>query len=73
MNFQKKHNSDIANIELMKCLGNCSICNQGPYCTVNDFLFQEDSGESLNEFLNDLVARLRIALKEYNERKEKEI
>jgi len=62
INFQRKHNSDIVNIEILQCLGNCTICSQGPFCTVNDFLFQEETVEGLNHFLNDLVDSLRDEL-----------
>jgi uncharacterized protein YuzB (UPF0349 family) len=65
MDYQREQNSDIANVELLHCLGNCSICNQGPYCTVNDFLFQQDNPEALNDYLNSLIARLRKSLEEY--------
>jgi uncharacterized protein YuzB (UPF0349 family) len=72
MRYQQEHNHDIANVELLRCLGNCSICNQGPYCTVNDFLFQKDTPEQLNDHLNQLLARLRKDLEEQRRKKKEE-
>lgn len=68
MEYQKEHQSSLVNVETYRCLGNCTICNQGPYCTVNDILFQKNSPEELNVFLNELLAKLRQSLKEHHEK-----
>ena len=59
-----KQYGDLAHVEELRCLGNCSICNQGPYCTVNDFLFQQDNPQALKAYLDQLLDQLRKGLAE---------
>lgn len=61
---QSEHNSDLLNIETLHCLGNCSLCNQGPYCALNDILFQEKDAAALNKRIDQLLGKLRKALDE---------
>lgn len=61
---QSKHNGDLVQIETYRCLGHCTICNQGPFCALNDLLFQEDNAASLNQRLSVIFENLQAGLKQ---------
>lgn len=55
----ENHYSDMVDIEEFRCLSNCSICNQGPYCTINDFLFNNKTPTKLINDLDKLLTDLK--------------
>lgn len=63
---------EMANVKHERCLGNCSVCNQGPYCTVNDFLFQRESSEAFLAYIESLLQQLQVSLNERRKKKTKE-
>lgn len=62
MDHIRENYSDISSINTYRCLGNCSICNQGPYCTINDFLFNNKIPEKLKADIDKLLSDLKYEL-----------
>lgn len=69
LDYNSENNADLIIIETFHCLGNCSLCNQGPYCTLNDFVFLEKDPERLNKKVNKILSKIRIKLNDYEEGK----
>lgn len=55
---------DLVETDVYHCLGHCTLCHQGPYCTLNDFLFQEKTPHKLEARLERLLSQLRSRLEE---------